>query len=139
MARSFHRRDRMSAFSGIEISPLMDLAFSMLIIFMISTPLVEQTIHVELPVESPSQQEPQVQKSEVVAIDEFGHLFWGERAVDEELLTQLLEEAATRQEQPVIRLRADRSIQYQRVVDVIDMIKKAGLAKLDIDTQAGGR
>jgi biopolymer transport protein ExbD len=59
--------------------------------------------------------------------------------VDEELLTQLLEEAATRQEQPVIRLRADRSIQYQRVVDVIDMIKKAGLAKLDIDTQAGGR
>ena len=49
MARTFHRRDRLSAISEINIMPLLDLAFALLIIFMITAPLLTQGISVELP------------------------------------------------------------------------------------------
>ncbi|MEC7609969.1 MAG: biopolymer transporter ExbD, partial [Verrucomicrobiota bacterium] len=44
MARNFHRKDRLSALTEINVTPLIDLAFALLIIFMITTPLLEQTI-----------------------------------------------------------------------------------------------
>ena len=51
MARTFHRRDRLSAISEINIMPLLDLAFALLIIFMITAPLLEQSIDLNLPFE----------------------------------------------------------------------------------------
>jgi biopolymer transport protein ExbD len=137
MARNFRRHDRMGAFSGIEISPLMDLAFSLLIIFMISTPLVEQSIHIDLPVESAKAQKPPEEKTEVIGIGADRVIYWGDRAVDKDELAQLLNAAADRPEQPIITLRADRSLDYQCVIEVIDLIEQAGLSKLSIDTQAG--
>ncbi|MEC8330086.1 MAG: biopolymer transporter ExbD, partial [Verrucomicrobiota bacterium] len=44
MARNFHRKDRLSALTEMNVTPLIDLAFALLIIFMITTPLLEQTI-----------------------------------------------------------------------------------------------
>lgn len=137
MARTFRRHDRMSAISGIEISPLMDLAFSMLIIFMISTPLVEQTIQIDLPTESAKEQKPLEEKTEVIGIDAKGRIYWGDREVDKDALLRLLDDAAARPTQPIISLRADRSLDYQAVIDVIDLIEQAGLTKLNIDTKAG--
>ncbi|MFA5257821.1 MAG: biopolymer transporter ExbD [Opitutales bacterium] len=140
MARTFHRRERLSALSTIDMSPLIDLAFSLLIVFMISTPLLEQTIKVDLPVESTKPQAaPDEQKMESIGIRADGRIFWGERQVDAGQLQGLLASAAAREEPPVISLSADRSLQYQAVIDVIDMIQKAGLHKLNINTQAGGK
>jgi biopolymer transport protein ExbD len=42
---------------------------------------------------------------------------------------------ATRTDPPVISLRADASLPYQQVINVIDLIKQAGLVKLNLDTQ----
>jgi len=140
MARSFHRRERLAALSAIDMSPLIDLAFSLLIVFMISTPLLEQTIKVDLPVESPKQQAtPEKQKMEAIGIDSAGRVFWGDRQVDTDMLKRLLADAAAKPEPPVISLRADRNLQYQLVIDVIDLIQQAGLHKLNIDTQAGSK
>jgi biopolymer transport protein ExbD len=137
MARNFRRHDRMSAISGIEISPLMDLAFSMLIIFMISTPLVEQSIQIDLPVESAKTQKPPEEKTEVIGIGADRVIYWGDRSVSKEELAELLGAAAERPVQPIITLRADKALDYQSVIDVIDLIEQAGLVKLNIDTQAG--
>ena len=52
MARNFHRKDRLSALTEINVTPLIDLAFALLIIFMITTPLLEQTIELDLPIET---------------------------------------------------------------------------------------
>ena len=48
MARNFHRKDRLSALTEINVTPLIDLAFALLIIFMVTTPLLEQTIDVKV-------------------------------------------------------------------------------------------
>jgi biopolymer transport protein ExbD len=126
----------MTAVSEINVTPLIDLAFSLLIIFMITTPLLEQTIPLELPVES---QRPQVSREsiefQVVSIDRSGQVFWGKDPVSLPKLNDLLANLATQPNPPVISLRADRTLRYQQVVEVIDLIKDNKLSRLNLDTQ----
>jgi biopolymer transport protein ExbD len=139
MARVFRIRRQSAPFSELNVTNLIDLGFTLLIIFMITTPLVEQSIQVELPLEGTKDQaQKEEPKTEVVGIDARGQIFWGDRLVDKEHLQALLESAAERPVQPIIALRADRSLNYQAVIDVLDQIEKAGLTKLNIDTQAAG-
>ena len=60
MPRSFHRRRVLSPMAEINVTNLIDLGFTLLIIFMIATPLIqnEQTVPINLPVESKSKQTP---------------------------------------------------------------------------------
>ena len=58
MARSFTRRNKLSVISELNVTPLIDLAFSLLIIFMITTPLIEQYNRVNLPEQSSSVKQP---------------------------------------------------------------------------------
>lgn len=127
----------MGALSAIDVTPLIDLAFSLLIIFMISTPLLEQSIQVDLPRESPKPQTSRAeQRLQSITIDNQGTLYWGDAAVSRSQLDDLLASAANEAEQPVITLRADRTISYQEVVSVIDLIKQHNLTKLNLETRA---
>jgi len=139
MARVFRSRRQAAPFSELNVTNMIDLGFTLLIIFMITTPLVEQSIQVELPLEAQKDQSLREEpKTETVGIDAAGVLYWGDRKVDKDQLQSLLESAAALPVQPVIALRADRSLNYQAVIDVLDQIEKAGLTKLNIDTQAAG-
>jgi biopolymer transport protein ExbD len=139
MARVFRQRRQSASFSEINVTNLIDLGFTLMIIFMITTPLVEQSIQVELPVESQKEQEQkEPPKTEVVGIDARGQIYWSDRAVTRDQLQKLLDDAAAKPNQPIIALRADRTLDYQTVVTVLDQIEKSGLVKLNIDTQVGG-
>ncbi|MFR6034790.1 MAG: ExbD/TolR family protein [Bacilli bacterium] len=67
----------------LNVTPLMDLAFSLLIIFMISTPLLEQTIPINLPKqeENPSNARPEIE-FQVISINAKGQIYWGKQPVD---------------------------------------------------------
>tara|TARA_B100001248_G_scaffold241598_1_gene208378 strand:- start:49565 stop:49981 length:417 start_codon:yes stop_codon:yes gene_type:complete len=136
MARNFHRKNRLSALSELNVTPLIDLAFSLLIIFMISAPLLEQTIPLELP--SESQNAPKSAEEEqyqVVSIDRSGQVFWGEEEISIDLLDDFLQSLALHADPPIIHLRADASLPYQHVVTVLDKIKQNQLSKISLDTQ----
>ena len=138
MARVFRRPRQSSPFSELNVTNLIDLGFTLLIIFMITTPLLEQSIRVELPVESTKAQAQKEEiKTEVIGIDARGQIYWGDRPVDKIQLQSLLDSAAAKPVQPIISLRADRSLDYQAVINVLDEIEQAGLTKLNIDTEAG--
>ena len=107
MARQFQRKDRLSALTEINVTPLIDLAFALLIIFMITTPLLEQTIEVDLPVESPSTQAVERERFQSVSIDQQGRYYWGEQAVSPAQLTDLLDSFAQQADPPVLSIRAD--------------------------------
>ena len=135
-ARDFKRREKMDAISELNVTPMIDLAFSLLIIFMITTPLLEQSIRVELPVLTESTAPPPDETIiETISIDASGSIHWGADEVSKAELTDHLANAAAAAEQPVIHLRADGSLEFQAVVDVIDMIKNENLSKFSIDTQ----
>ena len=146
MARTFRRQRSMHALSELNVTNLLDLAFVLLIIFMIATPLInqEQTIPVNLPVESLSTQQPQDNDTKFVAvtvkadgtfmIDKDGNRPLTPRELPARL--KALAVTAPGAKQPVIRIRADATVPYQKIVTLMDELKKAGLGRVSFDTQA---
>lgn len=136
MARTFRRKQSMGAISEINVTPLIDLAFALLIIFMITTPLLEQTIPLQLPLES---QTPQPTRSEdtfeTISINQEGKVFWGDEGVTLARLDEILAAAAATPNPAVISIRADRRLQYQKVIEVIDIVKSNELTRISLDTQ----
>lgn len=136
MARKFHRRQRLSAVSEINLTPLIDLAFSLLIIFMVTTPLLEQTIALNLPVETHHQPADRSDlKFQVVSIDASGSFFWGKENVGLERLDKLLYNLSQETDPLILDIRADRTIAYQKIVDLLTLIKKHKLTKISLDTE----
>ena len=120
----------------LNVTPLMDLAFSLLIIFMISTPLLEQTIPVNLPKQdaNSASARPDID-FQLITIKADWQIYWGKQPVDLVELNSLLASLSKTQDPPAISLRADRNLIYQKVVDVIDAIKRNNLTKLHLDTE----
>jgi biopolymer transport protein ExbD len=139
MARNFRRHRSGHAIADLNVTNLIDLAFMLLIIFMVATPLIqqEQQIPVNLPVESPSPQ-PKVDpkdKFEAITIRAGGQLLLGDQAITLRRLASELERFANQPKPPVIRLRIDAEATGQHFVSVMDELKKHNLTRWTIDTQ----
>ena len=146
MARTFRRHRQMHALSELNVTNLLDLAFVLLIIFMIATPLInqEQTMPVNLPVESPNAQQPPDKDTKFIAvtvktdgtylIDADGNRPLGARDLPGRLKA-IAVSAGSGSKQPVIRIRADATVPYQKIITLMDELKKAGLGRVSFDTQ----
>ena len=140
MARLIRRKHTTHPISELNVTNLIDVAFTLLIIFMIATPLIqeEQSIQVNLPTESkrPQQTPDKDLTFQSIAIDKKGVYYFGNSPIDFEELRPRLEELAKRPKPPVIRIRADYALQWQQVVRLMDEIKKQNLTKITFDTQS---
>ncbi len=140
MARNFRSRRTSNPIAELNVTNLIDLGFMLLIIFMIATPLIqqEQTIQVNLPSESKREQPPPDKDVtfQSISIDKNGQYFFGNQRIEFGELPSRLEELARRKKPPVIRIRADYALQWQRVVKLMDEIKKHSLTKITFDTEA---
>lgn len=140
MARNFRKQRTAQAIADLNVTNLIDLGFMLLIIFMIATPLIqqEQSIQVNLPTESKRNQDtPDKDLTfQAIAIDRRGVYYFGTTRVEFEELRPRLAELARRPKPPVIRIRADLTLQWQQVVRLMDEIKKQNLTKITFDTQA---
>ncbi|GAB4244393.1 MAG: protein TolR [Candidatus Methylacidiphilales bacterium] len=121
-------RYRTSTLGELNITPLLDLVFVLLIIFMIATPVMEQQMALNLPKARPDNA-PEIDPKSVkpVSVEASGRIFLEKQEVS---LTEL--EAALirlRQADPntVVSLRADAELPYQKLVGVLDAVKSAGV------------
>lgn len=136
MARNFHRKNRLRSVTEINVTPLIDLAFALLIIFMITTPLLEQTIALDLPEESQKLQKPRLdQNFQIIAIGKEGKYFWGEVELPLSEIEQKVQSLSTQLDPPIIHIRGDQAIPYQKVIAVIDLVKKYQLNQISLDTK----
>ncbi|HTZ19854.1 MAG TPA: biopolymer transporter ExbD [Opitutaceae bacterium] len=139
MARTFRRQRQAQPIAELNLTNLIDLGFTLLIIFMIATPLInqEQTMAVNLPVTSagPTEKPDSSTKFQAVSIDRQGQYFWGETRVTMVELRSHLSAAAALTKPPVIRIRADGGVDYQKVMTLMDELKKRGLSKITFDSQ----
>jgi biopolymer transport protein ExbD len=140
MARNFRRHRSSHPISDLNVTNLIDLAFILLVVFMIATPLIqqEQTIPVNLPTVSKSQQ-IKVDKDDrfvAVAVDAKGY-YVDNRTTPVTLgeLRSRLRGYAAEAKPPVIRIRGDAAIPYQRVAELFNEVQKAGLTRFTIDSQ----
>jgi biopolymer transport protein ExbD len=137
MARSFRRQRTSAPISELNVTNLIDLGFTLMIIFMIATPLInqEQTIPINLPLESVREQATPDTQFQTVSIDRQGRYFWGDAAVSFAELQTRLAALGAQGDPPVMRIRADLALPWQQVVAVMDELKKHNLSRITFDTQ----
>ena len=133
--RKFDVRNRLNALTEINVTPLIDLAFALLIIFMIATPLLEQTIPINLPPEAAKPQREVDLPIQVLSIDAQGRFYWGANPVSDSEMAERLGRLSSDGEQPILRIRADKQLPYYRVIQLIDLVKQHDLVKISLDTE----
>lgn len=136
MARKKHR-SQLDAIDEINMTPLIDLTFLLLIIFMITTPLLENSIDVSPPEMNAS--ELPDKNSCSINLDRHGQIFFNAVPVSRaELLLRL---AALREQHPktVILIRSDGERPYREVIKLMKTVKDAGLTNISLVTMADGK
>lgn len=129
MARQFKSRRELGTMADINVTPLLDLAFALLIIFLIAAPLLEQPVLVQLPsfpegVELARELEGD---PEQVSISADGKIFIGEQEVGEEVFAQM---AATFDRERMIIVRGDTAVPYGKVARLLEILRRNQITRV---------
>ena len=130
------RSTRPPPMSDINMTPLIDVMLVLLVIFMITAPLMNSSLKLDLPT-SDAAQPSEAPQFVAIAVDASGQLYVGEERVTRELLAARLAEAARRDPQTEVQLRADKRVPYGRVAELIGVIQKAGLGRIGFIADPG--
>jgi biopolymer transport protein TolR len=120
--------------SEINVTPLVDVILVLLIIFMVTAPMMQQGIDVDLPQTTAQPMEGQEERL-VITINSKREIFLNQEKVDPLLLRRRLEGSAAVRFNKEVLLRADRSVPYGFVVQTMAEIKNAGIEKLGMVTE----
>ncbi len=119
--------------SEINVTPLVDVMLVLVIIFIITAPLLTHGIKIDLPKAS-STANPEKPETVTLSLDEKGKVFWNDQPVADDQLPAMMAEAAKKQPQPELHLRADRETRYQKLAEIMSAARNAGLTKLGFVT-----
>ena len=133
--RRYSDKQPLSTLSEINVTPLLDLAFVLLIIFMITTPLLENSMDLVVPSSQAASKEVDPSKVTIVSIDRNEVLKLNEVQMTESEIGQRL--AALRKEDPQVAVvvRPHRELSVQKFVSLMDVIQKAGVMKVGVMTR----
>ncbi|MDO4710131.1 MAG: biopolymer transporter ExbD [Pseudomonadota bacterium] len=120
------------AMADINVTPLVDVMLVLLIIFMVTTPLMNHKTQVELPrADLDTKEKPGPGPSPItVSVTAEGDLFWNDQPITKELLESQLSSAAQLQPQPKLNLRGDRTTKLSVINEVTRIAQSQGM--LDI-------
>lgn len=118
----------------INMTPLVDVMLVLLIVFMITIPVMQHAVKVELP-QASSQKNDVKPESITVNITASGQIFWNNSAINLDTLNIYAQTAAKKTPQPEVQLRADKNVRYESVAQVLSTAKRAGLTKIGFVTE----
>lgn len=133
--RRFSQRSHLVTLSEINITPLLDLAFVLLIIFVITTPLLEQSITVKLP--AGGTPDRPISKSDIrtVEVNLQGGYSLDKRPMALDDLVRSLVAANAGNPNTVVYIRADENGPYKFVAAVIDRCQRNGISRVSLRTE----
>ena len=137
--RKFSQRDGLRALSEINVTPMLDLCFVLLVIFMITTPLLENNNDLALPsgagsdhpVDADKVRTLTIDRNEVVALD-------GETVPPATLASRLENLRAEKGADVAVVIRPDKTLTVQKLVGVMDALRTAHISKVGVITEATG-
>lgn len=132
--KRYSQRNGHTAMAELNVTPLLDLAFVLLIIFIITTPLLTSNIPVALPTGSKSPTPPPDAKSiRTVSIARTGQVYLEEKPIELPVLEQQLTAFKEATPDAAVVVRADRTLNVQQLFDVMNVLQKAKIDKMRIE------
>ena len=131
---SFDSQRSSAPVAEINMVPLIDVMLVLLVIFIITAPLMTTSLKLDLP-KTEGARPSDAPLFIAVSINEQGQLFVGDEAVSVEQLLKRAREAAQRDPTTEVQLRADRSVPYGRVAELIGLVQKGGLNRIGFVTE----
>ena len=118
----------------INTTPLVDVMLVLLIIFIITIPVINQSVKIDLPRASSQAQDLKPENINL-DIDAQGQIYWNREAIDASQLEIRIATAAQKTPQPELHLRAERTTQYEKVAQVMAAAQTGGLSKIGFVTE----
>ena len=119
--------------SEINMTPLIDVMLVLLVIFMVTAPLMTSSLRLDLPQAQGAESESRDPLN--LALDAKGQAYLDEQPLDEAALKDRLQEAARRNAQAEVQLRADRAVPYGRVAELLALLQESGLTRIGFITE----
>ncbi len=134
--RRYSQRQSLSTLSEINITPLLDLAFVLLIIFIITTPLLENSVTLAIPSSGAANAAVDPSKVQTVSIDRLEAIKFNNEPVDFETLGARLVAAKAANPEVAVVIRPDRELPVQKLIGLMDAVQRAQITKVGIATKA---
>jgi biopolymer transport protein ExbD len=125
--------------SSINTTPLVDVMLVLLIIFLITIPVVTQSVNLTLPKEInvPTTTKPE---NILLAVSKDGDVYWNTRLMaDNEALVSALKVESVKDPQPEVHIRGDENVRYESIGRLIVACQRAGIAKVGFITEPPAR
>ena len=138
--RRFSQRNALVTLSDINITPLLDLAFVLLIIFVITTPLLEQGMNLKLPDGGkPDHKQLDPKNIRTVEVDARGSYMMAKRPMTLDQIMWALNHERSSNPQILVYIRADEAGPYRYVAAILNRLEAAGIDQVSLRTQPPGR
>lgn len=129
--------DRGDVVSEINITPLVDVMLVLLVTFIITAPLLNNAVRINLP-KTAATSTPDTTKSVTVSIDAANKVFVDKREIAQDALEAELKSQVSASPDLALSLQADEGVPYRSVAKVMATIQKSGVSKLSVLTSPGG-
>ena len=133
--RRFSQRNSLVTLSDINITPLLDLAFVLLIIFVITTPLLEQGLNLKLP--SGGSPDKRIEKDDVrtVEVSSKGFYMLAGRVLNIDQVEADLKKAYRANRKLLVYIRADENVPYKSVAALLNRLERSGIDQVSLRTE----
>ncbi|MBL9171835.1 MAG: biopolymer transporter ExbD [Verrucomicrobiales bacterium] len=137
--RRFSQRNSLVTLNDINITPLLDLAFVLLIIFVITTPLLEQGLDLQLP--SGGAKDKPFEKSDIKTVDisPQGRYVFGSRPMNLAQVEQELVQAYRKNPKMVVYIRYDENGPYKHLAALLNKLEIRGITQVSLRTSPTGK
>ena len=117
----------------INITPLVDVSFTILIIFILIAPSIEQGIKINLP--KAKAKKIEAKDSLIVELDKKGRIYLEGQRVTENRLFNILQPISKTKKNATVFLKADKANSYGKIIKILDIIKTSGLENVGLITE----
>ena len=132
--RRFSDRHNLTTLSELNVTPLLDLAFVLLIIFMITTPLMDNSVDLVIPSSEAAARAVDPSTVQTISINRDAEIrFNGEPTTLVQLESELVAMKASRPELAVV-IRSHKELPVQKLIDAMDVVQRAKITKLGVVT-----
>jgi biopolymer transport protein ExbD len=133
--RRFSDRHNLNTVSELNITPLLDLAFVLLIIFMITTPLMEKSVDLVLPSSEAAPNAVDPNAVQTIAIGQDATIVLNAQQMDLEVLALELQRLKEANPGVAVVIRSHKDIAVQKLIDVLDVVQRAKISRVGVVTQ----